>query len=199
MDSSSRAKIPNKPKQSEKEIKTFDMEGIYKCFEYALTEGKAYFVLLSLTVYGGVRLSEALGIMWEDIDFTTGEIIIRQQLCYDRTAIRHKTNRVYIGPPKESVRKFAAAPQLLNILKDWKVEQEQNKKQYGRAYQDKVFEDAHLHGMRRTLVTKLVDGGVPLSVVSQYIGHADIRTTELYYLNKKKLDTTKVLEVVGKI
>lgn len=241
VDSSSRAKIPNKPKQSEKEIKTFDMEDIDKCFEYALTEDKAYYVLLSLTFFGGVRLSEALGLTWESIDFTTGEITINQQLCYDRTGIRHKTNRVYIGPPKESVRQFTAAPQLLNILKEWKIEQEQNKKLYGRAYknkevldneitgrttkganfvlrredgriiptyeaghfrtrlQNKVFEDAHFHGMRRTLVTKLVDGGVPLAVVSQYIGHADTRTTELYYLNKKKLDTSKVLEVVAKI
>lgn len=214
---------------------------VSKCFEYALTEDKAYYVLLSLTFYGGMRLSEALGITWESIDFDTGKITISQQLCYDRTGIRHKNNRVYIGPPKESVREFDAAPQLLNILKEWKAEQEWNKKLYGRAYknkevldnektggavkgvnfvlrredgriiptyeaghfrkrlQKKVFEDAHFHGMRRTLVTKLIDGGVPLAIVSQYIGHADTRTTELYYLNKKKLDTTKVLEVVAKI
>lgn len=129
----------------------------------------------------------------------------------------------------------------MKILKEWKEEQEQNKKKHGRAYknkeildneitsgtvkganfvlrredgriiptyeaghfrerlQKKVFEDAHFHGMRRTLVTKLVDGGVPLAVVSQYIGHADTRTTEQYYLNKKELDTSKVLEVMGKI
>lgn len=146
MDSSSRAKIPNKPKQSEKEIKTFDMEDIDKCFEYALTEDMAYYVLLSLTFFGGVRLSEALGLTWESIDFTTGEITINQQLCYDRTGIRHKTNRVYIGPPKESVRQFTAAPQLLNILKEWKIEQEQNKKLYGRAYKNKEVLDNEITG-----------------------------------------------------
>ena len=240
VDSDSRAEVPNKPKKEEKEIKTFEMEDIDKCFEYAKTEGTAYYILLCLTFYAGVRMSEALGLTWEDVHFDTGKINIRQQLCYDRTGLRHK-NRLYIGPPKEHDREFDAAPQLLNALKEWKVEQEQNKKKHGRTYhnkevldneitggtvkganfvlrredgriiptyeaghfrtrlQNKVFEDAHFHGMRRTLVTKLIDGGVPLAVVSQYIGHADTRTTELYYLNKKKLDSAKVLEVVGKI
>lgn len=240
VDGDSKADVPNKPKKEDREIKTFEMEDIDKCFEYAKTEGTVYYIFLCLTFYGGVRMSEALGITWEDIDFASGKINIRQQLCYDRNGLRHK-NRVYIGPPKEREREFDAAPQLLNALKAWKTEQEQNKKKHGRAYhnkevldneitggttkganfvlrredgriipnyeaghfrerlQKKVFDDAHFHGMRRTLVTKLIDGGVPLAVVSQYIGHADTRTTEYYYLNKEKLDTTKVLEVVGKI
>ena len=238
VDKDSRVEVPNKP--DKKEVKTFEMEDIEKCFEYAKTEGTAYYILLCLAFYGGVRMSEALGLTWECINFDTGKINIRQQLCYDRKGLRHK-NRIYIGPPKEHDREFDAAPQLLNALKEWKVEQEQNKKKHGRAYHDKevldneitggtvkganfvlrredgriiphyeaghfrkrlktkVFGEAHFHGMRRTLVTKLIDGGVPLAVVSQYIGHADTRTTEYYYLNKEKLDTTKVLEVVGKI
>lgn len=238
VDADSKVKVPNRPPK--KEVKTFDAVDIEKCFEYAKTEERAYSVLLALTFYGGVRLSEALGIMWDDIDFETGKINIHQQLCYDRSALRHK-NRVYIGAPKEHDRIFDAAPQLLAVLKEWKAEQEQNKKFYGRAYcnkeeldneitgkkvkggdfvlrredgrlittyeaghfrerlQKNVFEDAHFHGMRRTLVTKLVDGGVPLAVVSEFIGHADTRTTEQYYLNKKKLDNTKLLEVMGKM
>ena len=238
IDADSKVKVPNRPQK--KEVRTFDAVDIEKCFEYAKTEERVYSVLLALTFYGGVRLSEALGIMWDDIDFETGKINIHQQLCYDRAGLRHK-NRVYIGPPKEHDREFDAAPQLLAILKEWKEEQEQNKKFYGRAYcnkeeldneiigkkvkgadfvlrredgriittyeaghfrerlQKNVFEDAHFHGMRRTLVTKLVDGGVPLAVVSEFIGHADTRTTEYYYLNKKKLDNTKLLEVMGKM
>lgn len=238
VDRDSKVEVPNK---TEKEVKSFDSSEVDKCLEYAKTEDKAFYILLCLTYYAGVRVAEGLAIRWQDIDFENNEIRIRQQLCYDKTGERHTRNRTYIGPPKESNRDFYAAPQLMSILKEWKEEQEQNKKEYGRAYKDKevldneitggtvkgcdfvirkkdgsiipnyeaghfrerlkkkVFDEAHYHGMRRTLVTTLVDQGVSIPVVSEFIGHADTRTTEEFYLNKKKLSNSKLVEVIGKI
>lgn len=198
--------------------------------------------MLCLTYYGGVRISEALGLRWEDVDFVENRITIRQQLCYDKSGKRHTTNRTYIGPPKENKeRPFYASPKLMEVLTEWKEEQEQNKQKYGRKYNNKevlddevnggvvkggnyvlrmedgsivtnssanhfrervkknVFCDADFHGMRRSIVTRLIGGGVPLTVVSEFIGHADTRTTELFYVDKTHVDDSQLVSVIKKI
>ena len=45
------------------------------------------------------------------------------------------------------------------------------------------IEKVHPHRYRRTLATNLVDRGAPIQDVQQILGHADIRTTQIYLYN----------------
>lgn len=112
-------------------------EQIEQVMEYAKTQGTPYYTMICLTFYGGVRIGEALGLMWQDIDWVNGKITIKQQLCYDKEGTYTEYSRNYISEPKErKVRVFDAHPQLMKALEDLKLEQAENREHYGRNYND---------------------------------------------------------------
>jgi integrase/recombinase XerD len=52
---------------------------------------------------------------------------------------------------------------------------------FGRALeQSGVHKKAHVHTLRHSYATHLYEDGVPLRVIQGYLGHASIRTTEIY-------------------
>lgn len=218
-------KIPSEQATSTKKVEVFTNEQIDMFYAMAMAKDKAYYILLALCFYGGLRLSEGLGLMWNDIDFENGVISISKQRIYDKN--QHTT---YITPTKnKETRVFTAPPSLLTILAEWKSEQAENKKRLGRAYADKevlfdsrtkksikgadfvlrtkngeiiTHSDANhfrekvqketglhffYHGLRHTVVSTLVAKGVPLKNVSSFIGHADTRTTEKFYLGVEQI------------
>ena len=46
--------------------------------------------------------------------------------------------------------------------------------------QSKVRKDAHIHSLRHSYATHLLEEGVPLQVIQSCLGHSDIRTTTIY-------------------
>lgn len=227
----------DKPKK--KRAETFKKNQLESFIDYVRNKGTVYYVLFCLTYYGGVRLSEALGLTWKDIDWSTNKITVRQQLCYDKYNSNHRT---YIKNVKEEVnRTFYASPILMEALKEWKVEQEENERHFGKNYKNKEvlddertertaptvkgwdfvlrLEDGQLmshskanhfrekvqkdlgihfyyHGLRHTIVSNLSGAGVPLANISQFIGHADVRTTDWYYLGDDETGDEKLEEAI---
>lgn len=200
----------------------------------AKQEGAVYYILLLLCYYGGVRLSEALGLRWQDIDWVEGKITIHHQLVYDKNS--HTT---HIGPTKSKVdRIFQASPALLQALSVWKEQQELSRNNMGRRYlareeledkidggvvrggdfilreengelvthskaghvreriQKKSGEHFYFHGLRHTVVSRLSGAGVPIKNISTFIGHADVRTTEQYYLGLDELGESKLASAI---
>ena len=54
------------------------------------------------------------------------------------------------------------------------------KKGWAAALRDAGIAPIRFHDIRHTFGTRAVDGGAPLSVVKEMMGHADIRTTMRY-------------------
>lgn len=104
----------------------------------ALKKNKLYYILLQICYYGGLRSSEAIGLRWRNVNFDTGEITVHAQVVYNKI-----THLRYIGPTKNKYdRIFQAPPALINCLREWKHEQEQNKVHFGDAYQaTEIYED----------------------------------------------------------
>lgn len=205
-----------------------------KFYAYAKQEGMVYYMLVLICYYTGVRQTEALELMWHDINWDTGKIIIHRKLAYNR--ISHID---YIGPTKSKVdRIFKAPPALLSALAEWREEQQRYKAQLGRRYQDneelentieggtikggafvlrfpngklmtgseashfreraqrKLGDHFTFHGLRHTVVSRLSGSGVPLKNISHFIGHADSRTTEKYYLGIDELGEEKLMAAI---
>lgn len=225
-----------KPKR--KRAETFKKTQLDTFIDYVRSKGTVYYVLFCLTYYGGVRVSEALGLTWKDILWSKNEIIVRQQLCYDKYNKGNTKRRTYIKDVKELVpRTFYASPVLMEALKEWKSEQEENERRFGKNYKNKEvlddertertspsvkgwdfilrLEDGQLmshskanhfrakaqkelgehfyyHGLRHTVVTNLSGAGVPIANISKFIGHADTRTTEMYYLGDDEIGDEKL-------
>ena len=54
---------------------------------------------------------------------------------------------------------------------------EKGKKEYPEHFREKSYTP---HSMRHTTATHMLDAGVPLIVVKNFLGHASIQTTQIY-------------------
>lgn len=228
VDRGTKAVVPKKTQgqqQTAKKPEVFTAEQRDRFFEYAKQRSHAYYVLLMLCYYGGVRLAEALGLRWEDVDLVGQEITISRQLLYDKL-----THETYISTTKSKVnRTFQVAPPLQQALTEWKSEQEKCCQRVNKEYivdkcsggkipssafvlcdsnglisrsqanhfrekmQNDLGEHFYYHGLRHTVVSNLAGAGVPIKSVSEFIGHADSRTTEEFYLSVDEASNSKLM------
>ena len=75
------------------------------------------------------------------------------------------------------------------------------KQRYGKSYQPKVLLKAEfiLHALRQTCASRLVNAGIDLYVIKEWLGHSSIQVTERYaHLAPQKLAHAALkLEEIG--
>ena len=93
----------------------------------AIPESNKYYPLLKILYHTGLRISEALGLTWDDIDLETGAVSISRQ----------RIQAGYFDTPKTetSARTFYADALLLSYLRALKKEQTKDELRFGQAYQ----------------------------------------------------------------
>lgn len=153
----------------------------------------------------GFRRGEVAGLEWKDIDFETNQITIR------RSITATTGYGVYEKLPKtdQSIRTITAPKALMNQLLQYKLWQDNCKKELGDFYidQDKVFTSQNgryinpsvltgwlnevlveaglphysIHSLRHTNIALQIAAGVPLVTVSARAGHARTSTTSDIY------------------
>jgi len=155
-----------------------------------------YRVLFQFLPYSGLRIGEALGLRWCDVDFDAGLLRVRQQLSRRRTPKRLKT------PAAE--REVVLAPALVKVLREHWLASPQ------KAPEDLVFTDElgcgldyrdvgegfraavkaagltgpgrlTLHSLRHTFTSLLIAKGLDVVFVSRQLGHASPATTLRVY------------------
>lgn len=102
-----------------------------------------YYAILT-AYYTGLRVSEVFGLTWEDIDFENKTLSVNKTIIKKNqkggTKKRHISGRSitvwYFGTckTKSSYRTIKIGDTLIKALKDYKMEQEQHKKDYGDFY-----------------------------------------------------------------
>ena len=100
----------------------------------ALFQDSTYRPVLKLLYHTGMRISEALGLTWGDIDLKTGKITVVCQRIQD-----------YFETPKteSSARTFYADATLLTYLRSLKAAQAKDEMRLGEAYQITYEDKAH--------------------------------------------------------
>ncbi len=78
-----------------------------------LNAAGAFRPLVAVGLFGGLRLAECLGLVWEDVDFERGFIRVRFQLDRQRQRVPLKT--------PESRRDVVLAPQLGQVLREHRM------------------------------------------------------------------------------
>ena len=154
-------------------------------------------ILLMLTM--GLRVGEACGLRWEDIDFKNNTISINQGLIYTKsTGVAFKEPKT-----KGSIRTLSAPPELMSKLKKLKTKHNEYKllnilesdnlvclnihlkpyipsvlaRTWSRWCIRENIRHISLHDLRHTHATILVLSGTDFKTISDRLGHTDIKIT----------------------
>lgn len=192
------APLADPPRVPRAKLTTWDA-GQLRHFLGAAADERDY-ALWHLFVTTGVRRGEALALSWSSVDLNKGRIHIIES----RTAV---SGRVITGEPKSSAsrRTIALDGRTVTALRDHRKRQLAERLRWGGAWEDSglVFtrEDGagyvpdiiskrfaalvkqtdlphiRLHDVRHSYATAALAAGVPVKIVSQRLGHADITVT----------------------
>ena len=183
------------PKVIPPEIKPLDEADIANflsvCHESTFSD------LYIVTLFCGLRQGEVLGLSWDEINFTSGTITIKQQLQYSK----NKGRKYYILPTKNSKpRTIRPAPSIMKLLKNVKVKQFQEMLSAGDAWNNEfnlVFTDesgnhlaavsvykdfkqlvtkinrpdARFHDLRHSYAVQSLRNGDDIKTVQNNLGH----------------------------
>lgn len=175
-------------------------------------------ILLMLTM--GLRVGEACGLRWKDIDFQNNTISVNQVLIYTNVG-----GIIFKDPKtKGSIRTLSAPPELMSKLKKLKAKYNEYKLSNILEYDDLVclntllrpyipsglletwkrFCDRNnirkikLHDLRHTHATILVLSGTDFKTISNRLGHTDIKITLNRYSHVLKEMDLKASENISK-
>ena len=155
--------------------------------------------MLCLTIaLTGMRRGEALALRWRDLDLERGALQVA-------ATVTRVVGGERVGPPKTSRgrRRLILHPELVDALRAFKTRQEAHYARFGNAGEEWVFAkpdgtrlsgrttqrhwqralartEVHpirIHDLRHGVATTMLGAGVPLKIVSEYLGHGSIRTT----------------------
>lgn len=128
----------DKPARKIKPFTKKDLELLIPKIKELENKNKGMMVGYFLGIYTGLRIGEILGLTWDDIDF-------------DNLSLRVERQRSTVGgtgwhtmPPKSSNAKRTVyfPPQLAEILKEWKKEQAEQRKEKGfEIFYDEEYEE----------------------------------------------------------
>ena len=157
-----------------------------------------------IMIDSGCRRGEALGLKWSSLELDTGLMVIENNLQYT------KKTGIYLGPTKTGkVRALKLAPQCVELLKEWKLEQMRMRLKQGSDWKetgmvftkdngewlhpdsitrwlnnfsrDNGLPHINPHAFRHTVASVLLANGTDIVTVSKQLGHASVNTTESFY------------------
>lgn len=107
--------------------------------------GSCFYIPLIIGYFTGFRISETLGLTWNDIDLENKTISINKIIYYNENS-----KSWYFGPTKtsSSVRTVEIGDTLINILKKHKKDQIENKLKYG-GYYTSTYEGEEIIGNKK--------------------------------------------------
>lgn len=194
---------------SPNEITVWEPEEMDAIFKAAKTY--RYRLMIYIMYYAGLRISECLGLQYDDI---------KDGLLY----VNRQYYRGYVVPPKHnSCRTIPVHRELLAALEEHRILHEREMIKYGyhtdyiftsrngslldyhnvrtsfaRFYKRNGIPEKKLHAYRATFCTELCRAGVPLEVASKLMGHKSIEVTSRHYALVKhdvQIDAIKRLPV----
>lgn len=174
--------IVEKPKHEKKQNRAFTIQEELNFIEQCKLNNYGDYFLV--TLFQGLRKSETLNIYINDVDFENNKLSINQ-----------KEDKRYRIKTKQSIRTIPLFNRTKSIL-------EKHKNAVGRIFnisQKKIYEEfsnickksniqnATIHTLRHTFITRCIENNIPLKIVQQWAGHSTSKmTNEVYtHINKE--------------
>ena len=176
--------------------------------------------IVYVTLYYGLRKSEALGLRWHAVDFDANTITINHTVVGNGHIVRKDSTKTY-----SSRRTYELLPDIKKLLLKLKEDQEDYKRRLGSGYHenDYIFKNPNgipyrpdsltrsfkralarhglpqmrYHDLRHSTASILVDKGWDINDIKEWLGHADISTTANIYAHishRKKVSLAQDLD-----
>ena len=171
-----------------------------------------------IMIDSGCRRGEALGLKWSSLELDTGLMVIENNLQYT------KKTGIYLGPTKTGkVRALKLAPQCVELLKEWKLEQMRMRLKKGSDWKetgmvftkdngewlhpdsitrwlnnfsrDNGLPHIHPHAFRHTAASTMIANGVDLVTTANELGHANATTTAMIYAHQIAIAKARAADV----
>lgn len=187
---------------NEKEVTVYDEEEVEALFSSVENEPFHWRMFLTLALAAGLRRSESLGLEWSKVDLEKGTVDITQVIVKGRKGPLIKGPK-----SKRSKRIISLPSSVVEELKEYRLHWKKEKFKMGEQWiehnHEWVFcnEDGthfypttpttwwrrftkrtgvrfiRLHDLRHTSATLLINQGVHAKIISERLGHSDIRVT----------------------
>lgn len=155
-----------------------ELDAIMKASSKYQYRGVIYFA-----AYAGLRISEILGLKWENIK--NGSIHVKEQLYRGEPSLPkgHKTRVVPIHPVIEKyLSECERSSEYVFVNKYGNpLEYRSTIRSIDRFYKRNGIPVKKFHAYRATFCTNLCKNGVPVQVASKLMGHSSIEVTAKYY------------------
>lgn len=176
--------------------------------------------IVYVTLYYGLRKSEALGLRWQAVDFEANTITINHTVVSNGHIVRKDSTKSYC-----SNRTFQLLPDVKDVLLKLKDQQENYKTRLDSGYHnnDYIFKNPNgipyrpdsltrsfkralerhglpqmrYHDLRHSTASILVDKGWDINDIKEWLGHSDISTTANIYAHishRKKVSLAQDLD-----
>ncbi|MFC0271086.1 tyrosine-type recombinase/integrase [Metabacillus herbersteinensis] len=195
-------KKPKDNSLNKDEVNVYDETEVESLFELVQNEPFHWRVYTSLALAAGLRRSEVLGLEWSRVDFEKGTIFINQVIVKGKNGPILKGPK-----SRKSKRLVSLPKYVLKELKEYHLHWKKEKMKMGEDWIENNHEwlfckedGTHfypttpttwwgrftkrtgvryirLHDLRHTSATLLINQGVHAKIISERLGHADIRVT----------------------
>lgn len=196
-----------------KEISVPSAEDVQRLYEEAMSicangarkYGNAAYVI-TLIMYTGMRVSEAIGLQWKDVDIERREIAINQSLAMireDKDGESSYSYKVKAAKTKDSKRKIVLPDKALEAIlyfrqyytneDDFVCVNAKNRNHYSRRQIERSMErivhnsrcqskNYTPHSLRHGYGSILLSMGTDIKIVSELLGHSDVSFTYNVYI-----------------
>ncbi len=206
-----------RPKPRKDEVKTsgplaYTPSEVQKIVAGLEREPLKWRALVHLLIDTGIRRGECCALQWKNIDFATGAVSIRGNLCYT------KAKGVYLDTPKNShLRTVYVGERTLALLRQLRVEQAkksisayvftqeaspepmhpQSPTRYLKKFSVRYdVPDLHPHKLRHTFASIAITNGADIASVSEALGHSDKAVTLRMYTHADQESISQAAQIV---
>jgi len=141
-------------------------------------------LMLSVMLNTGLRLSEATGLRWREVDLNSGKLIVRQgKGAKDRTLWVGERDLGLLRHWRERQAKVVpGAPSHVFTTLDGKPVSNRYVQEMVKRYATKagIDKDVHPHMLRHTFATDLYRETTNIRLTQKALGHANLSTTQIY-------------------
>ncbi|PFK49394.1 site-specific integrase [Bacillus thuringiensis] len=185
------------PKADKEELTVWNEQEVQLFLK--VTQDSRYSIVFHMALVTGMRQGELLGVRWKDVDLEKGHLIISQTLSHDGKTF------LLGGKTKSSLRKILLPASTVAKLKKHRAVVLKEKLSQGEEYQDNdlvmctpsgmpinpanirrslnalikkaAVPKIRFHDLRHTHATLLLAKGVNVKVISERLGHSNIKIT----------------------